>query len=141
MADHPMAEVGKQRQQHQQHHRQQQHQQPQQQDRESSSDSRPSFTGYWMAEKQGESAGRLQFVNEGPALSRQLRRQSSSSSPPSATEPTPQKNAADGGDAERQVSCESDVLFVVFRFHFRRPFHPFFPLGAYAPSIYPCRPS
>ncbi|KAK1600256.1 uncharacterized protein LY79DRAFT_698831 [Colletotrichum navitas] len=92
---------------HQQHHHQhQQHQRPQQPDRESGGNSRPSFTEYWMAEKQSESAGRMQFVNEGLALPRQLQHRSSpsSSSSPSAIEPSPTKNAGD--DDERQDSSE-----------------------------------
>ncbi|KAK2022390.1 hypothetical protein LX32DRAFT_194329 [Colletotrichum zoysiae] len=99
---------------------QQQHQRPQQPDGESSGNSRPSFTEYWMAEKQGESAGRLQFVNEGPPLPRQLQHQSSSPSPsPSAKEPSPPKNV---GDDELQDSGEFEVLFVIVprRFHFHQ---------------------
>ncbi|KAK1981430.1 hypothetical protein LZ30DRAFT_750045 [Colletotrichum cereale] len=59
-------------------------------------------------EKQSGSAGRVQFVNEGSPLPRQLQHQpSSSSSPsPSAMEPTPPNNAAEGGDDERQGSSE-----------------------------------
>ncbi|WDK13974.1 hypothetical protein CGRA01v4_05255 [Colletotrichum graminicola] len=142
MADHHAASsmAGEGRHQHQ-HHQHQQHQQPQQPDRESGSNSRPSFTEYWMAEKQGGSVGKLKFVNEGLVLARQLqyRSSSSSSSPPSAMESSPPKDAGD--DERQQDSGEFEVFFVFFplliiprQFHFR--YHFIRPLGAYASSTH-----
>ncbi|KAF4782378.1 hypothetical protein HER10_EVM0011519 [Colletotrichum scovillei] len=76
-----------------------QQQQRQQYDRSTSGDGRAGFEEYWREEKESERAGRVQFVNEGPAYHHQ-----SSSSP---LDHPSQQVSGGGGDQERQGSSES----------------------------------
>lgn len=95
---------GQQQQQHLNQH-QGQHQQRQQYDRSTSGDSRAGFEEYWREEKESERAGRLQFVNEGPPYHHQ------SSSSPLDHQSQQLSGEGEGGEQERQGSCEYFVSF------------------------------